>query len=153
MNRFRSHWLALVGAAVLALMASTALGASPWSDDNPNRGQQVSDFVHGLIFGDDESNEGDEEPEDTEDAEDEESSDSEANAHGKCVAEVAHDPDAVGGPNENHGGAVSEAARETCWDTGDESNGGELTDESTSDSHPGKGHGNAWGWSARGDRD
>ena len=31
--------------------------------------------------------------------------------------EVARDKEAVGGPNENHGGAVSEAARETCWES------------------------------------
>ncbi len=33
------------------------------------------------------------------------------NAHGKAVAKVAHDKDAVGGKNCNHGGAVSEAAK------------------------------------------
>jgi hypothetical protein len=33
------------------------------------------------------------------------------NAHGKAVSDVAHDKDAVGGKNCNHGGAVSEAAK------------------------------------------
>ena len=33
------------------------------------------------------------------------------NAHGKAVAKVAQDKDAVGGKNCNHGGAVSEAAK------------------------------------------
>jgi len=33
------------------------------------------------------------------------------NAHGKAVADVAHDKAAVGGKNCNHGGAVSEAAK------------------------------------------
>ena len=33
------------------------------------------------------------------------------NAHGKAVSKVAHDKDAVGGKNCNHGGAVSEAAK------------------------------------------
>ena len=37
----------------------------------------------------------------------------EANAHGECVSEVAHS-DQTGGDNDNHGGAVSLAARETC---------------------------------------
>jgi hypothetical protein len=33
--------------------------------------------------------------------------------HGRCVAAVARDPDAVGGPHHNHGWAVSRAAH-TC---------------------------------------
>jgi hypothetical protein len=37
--------------------------------------------------------------------------DTASNAHGKAVSEVAHDKDAVGGKNCNHGGAVSEAAK------------------------------------------
>ncbi|MEO6579101.1 MAG: hypothetical protein ABIO99_09430 [Candidatus Limnocylindria bacterium] len=40
--------------------------------------------------------------------------------HGACVSEVAHDKDAVGGKNDNHGGAVSEAARTTCREDGAE---------------------------------
>jgi hypothetical protein len=40
------------------------------------------------------------------------------NAHGKAVAEVAKDPDTVGGKNCNHGGAVSEAARKDHGDRG-----------------------------------
>jgi hypothetical protein len=34
--------------------------------------------------------------------------------HGACVSAVARDKSAVGGKNNNHGGAVSEAARFTC---------------------------------------
>lgn len=44
----------------------------------------------------------------------EEDEDASDGTHGACVREVAHDKDAVGGKNDNHGGAVSEAARETC---------------------------------------
>ena len=76
--------------------------------------------------------------EDTEEDPDEEPADESAaaaNSHGKCVSEVAHSDD-VGGPNENPGGAVSFAARITCWlpfadegaDTGDE-DPAEVTNE------------------------
>ena len=41
----------------------------------------------------------------------EEPVDAAKNAHGKAVVAVAHDKDAVGGKNCNHGGAVSEAAK------------------------------------------
>lgn len=41
----------------------------------------------------------------------EEPVDTASNAHGKAVSKVAHDKDAVGGKNCNHGGAVSEAAK------------------------------------------
>jgi hypothetical protein len=41
----------------------------------------------------------------------EEPVDTAKNAHGKAVMTVAHDKDAVGGKNCNHGGAVSEAAK------------------------------------------
>jgi hypothetical protein len=46
-------------------------------------------------------------------AEDRGPSDPPDDTHGACVAAVA-ESDAVGGKNENHGGAVSEAARFTC---------------------------------------
>ena len=59
----------------------------------------------------DTSNEEDSTPAD----EDTSESSSDANAHGKCVAEIAQNPDEIGGDNENHGGAVSLAA-ETCPD-------------------------------------
>ncbi|MEP6642497.1 MAG: hypothetical protein ABJB93_11400, partial [Gaiellales bacterium] len=42
-----------------------------------------------------------------------------ANAHGKCVSPIAGDVTLTGGDNDNHGGAVSLAARETCRDTAD----------------------------------
>lgn len=55
-----------------------------------------------------------------------------ANAHGKCVSAVARDKEAVGGPNENHGGAVSEAARETCRTDGtDDATEGEEDSSAT----------------------
>ena len=115
-TRFRSRWLALLGAAALiSLSMSAALGAKPSGD---NRGQQVSTFVHSL------QGETEEEP-----VEEEDSSPSD---HGKCVAAVAQDKEAVGPPNDNHGGAVSEAARVTCWD--DATDAEEPTNEEESDS-------------------
>ncbi|HEX6129369.1 MAG TPA: hypothetical protein VF071_10140, partial [Candidatus Limnocylindria bacterium] len=47
---------------------------------------------------------------------------SEYRNHGHCVREVAWSLE-VGGLNENHGGAVSEAARVTCWETDEETEG------------------------------
>lgn len=52
--------------------------------------------------------------------------------HGACVSEVAHDKDAVGGKNNNHGGAVSGAARTTCREHGsDEADETEPASEDT----------------------
>lgn len=133
MQRFRSTWLALVGGAFLvALSVSAAFGADPGS----NRGQTIASFVHELVFGGDEATdeevvEGDQEGELDVDAEPEEElagADGadvrlqrvEGSAHGECVSDIAQDETAVGGPNENHGGAVSEAARDTCWEPADE---------------------------------
>lgn len=121
MNRFRSQLLAILGAAALmSLSVSGALGHSPWGDGT--RGQQASAYVHGLVGGDEDSagadaNESDDEAEDDEDAIEQ----GEPGAHGACVSEVARG-DEVGGENENHGGAVSLAARESCWEdpTGEE---------------------------------
>jgi hypothetical protein len=132
------------GVLLLALSISAAFGADP-SESGPNRGQQVAAFVHELVFGSDTDTDTDESEQEDEDADeadeesdeadgaDEESdeaedtdeqsdeSDSATGAeHGACVAEWAHDKLAVGGPNENHGGAVSEAARVTCWEDGSE---------------------------------
>ncbi len=50
----------------------------------------------------------------------EEDGDASDGTHGACVRKVARDKDAVGGKNDNHGGAVSEAARETCRQDGSE---------------------------------
>jgi hypothetical protein len=88
----------------------------------------------------DEDADQDDSDEDSEDSEEtEDSADSAASNHGHCVAEVAHDPEAVG-ENGTHGWAVSEAARVTCWqefadpddaDTDDDSEGTEeAIDES-----------------------
>lgn len=125
MSKFRSQWLALFGGATLiALSLSTAFAGKP--DAETNRGQQVSAFVHSLVGDVEETDEvvEDETEADTEvEVEDEESAPSD---HGTCVALVAQDPEAVGPPNDNHGGAVSEAARVTCWDP-------EAADESTGD--------------------
>ena len=154
MTRFRSHWLALLGAAALvALSVSGALGHSPWSDGN--RGQQVSAYVHGLVSGDedaaddpatDESEPADdaEDTEETEDAEDQ----AEPGAHGACVSEVARS-DEVGGDNQNHGGAVSLAARETCWEPPAE----ETTEQTDASTSTGRGHGHGHGHAAEGSDD
>ena len=62
MRQFRTMWLAVIGGLLLiALSVSVAFGAKP-IDTEPNRGQQVSAFVHDLIFGTDD------EPEDDADA-------------------------------------------------------------------------------------
>lgn len=126
MTRFRSHWLALLGGALLlALSVSSAFGAKPVGDD-PNHGQQVSTFVHELLFGTDEPEEQPDEEEVDEDEVVEETDeevleedvlDEEVTGaeHGACVAEAAGNHDEVGGANENHGGFVSLEARYTCW--------------------------------------
>ena len=112
MSNFRSRWLALFGGVTLiALSMSSALGAKPAD----NRGMQVSAFVHSLQADAEEPVEEEpveEAPADEEPVQEEDSAPSD---HGKCVAAVAQDKEAVGPPNDNHGGAVSEAARVTCW--------------------------------------
>ena len=75
----------------------------------------------------------DEDAEEAEDAPDDEDAGASGDgSHGACVREVAHDKDAVGGKNDNHGGAVSEAARFTCHEGADDSeedaDDGEATD-------------------------
>jgi hypothetical protein len=139
MQRLRGSWLALLGAALLVLFSvSVAMGSDPATNDN--RGQSIAGFVHSLIFGEetpDEVTTGDEaDEEEDEAAEDEETSDEDAAEeeeqdgdvsgaeHGACVSEIAQS-DEVGGENDNHGGAVSEAARETCWE--------DPSDEETTD--------------------
>lgn len=115
MSKFRSHWLALFGGVtLLALSMSSALAGKP---DGTNVGSQVSAFVHSLD-GDVEETDTDtadetETEEDTE-ATDETEVEGELSNRGECVKAVAQDKEAVGGDNENHGGAVSEAARVTC---------------------------------------
>jgi hypothetical protein len=175
MSRFRTHLMALLGGAMLlALSVSGALGHASSGDFGggaKNHGQAVSAFVHSLVFGDEDAAEEepaddgdadadaedtDTEDTDTEDADtDEETVDEDADfeegeqgSHGACVSEVARS-DEVGGENENHGGAVSLAARETCWEdpaeepTDGEATDGDATDESAvdadaSDAGPGK---------------
>ena len=126
MSNFRKRWLALFGAVTLiALSMSSALGAKP----TDNRGMQVSAFVHSLQGDTEEPAEEEpveEEPVDEEPVEEEDSAPSD---HGKCVAAVAQDPEAVGPPNDNHGGAVSEAARVTCWDGDSEETTGDAADD------------------------
>ena len=151
MSRFRTHWLALFGGVtLLALSLSTAFGAKPEGD---NFGSQVSAFVHSLQGDDEDGDEqADEETEDEETEDEETEDDTEVqdedgapSDHGQCVAEVARDKEAVGPPNDNHGGAVSEAARVTCWEDGedseDDSEDSEVEDTSTESSNPGRGHG------------
>lgn len=150
MSRFRSRWLALFGGVTLiALSLSTAFAGKP---DGENRGQQVSAYVHSLAGDVEENEEADEETEEDPEVEEEDSAPSD---HGKCVAAVAQDPEAVGPPNDNHGGAVSEAARVTCWDDsapegeGDseesDSEGADDADASDTGSGHGNGHGHAHG--------
>ena len=137
------------GAFLIALSASMAFGANPADTGDEPRGQTISAFVHELIFGTNDEGEeppveegdapdGDQEEDETTDSDTdsdtetdtdsdtdatdestEEGDSATADNHGQCVRVVAQDPEAVGGPNENHGGAVSEAARETCWETED----------------------------------
>ncbi|HEX2141718.1 MAG TPA: hypothetical protein VHK28_05505 [Candidatus Limnocylindria bacterium] len=126
MSLFRTRLLALLGASLLITFSATAAFAAPPErahGEDANHGQQVSAFVHGLLFGSDESEDADEESveedveEEVEEELDEEEVDGETpDNHGQCVREFAHS-DEVGGPNENHGFVVSEAARVTCRDT------------------------------------
>jgi hypothetical protein len=97
MRRKHSSWVtATVGALVALLIvggAAFALGGEPRSTEPPvapANAELEGDAAEGFGPGDP--------PDD---------------AHGACVSEVAQS-DAVGGKNDNHGGAVSEAARFTC---------------------------------------
>ena len=128
MSRFRSRWLALFGGVTLiALSLSTAFAGKP---DGTPRGLEVSAYVHSLVGDVEETEEqADEETAAEEDTE-VEAEDSAPSDHGTCVAAVAQDEEAVGPPNDNHGGAVNEAARVTCWD--DEASD-ESTEEATDD--------------------
>ena len=161
MSRLRTRWLALFGGATLiALSMSTAFAGKP---DGAPRGLEVSAFVHSLV-GDVEDTE--EEVEDETETEEETEVEDEEGApsdHGQCVAAVAQDPEAVGPPNDNHGGAVSEAARVTGRDdevTGDESDSEAESDgdaeeseesEDADSSEGGKEHGNGHGHGHGGD--
>lgn len=156
MQRLRGSWLALIGASLLVLFSiSVAVGADPESDTN--RGQSISGFVHSLIFGEPATDEEAAAPDESEEvaqeeapAEEEATTDeaTEANQagevtgaeHGACVAQVAQS-DAVGGPNENHGGAVSEAARETCWQSQEEATEETPTDPALEQTQEFKNHG------------
>jgi len=119
MTKVRAPWLALLGGVTLiALSMSVAFAGKP---DGTNRGLQVSAYVHSLAGADEETDTetaDENETTDTETTDDTEveTEDSTSSDHGQCVAEVATDEEAVGGDNENHGGAVSEAARVTCWE-------------------------------------
>ena len=143
MTRFRRHWLALLGGALLlALSVSSAFGAKPAGDD-PNHGQQVSTFVHTLVFGNDEPEEqpDEEEVDEEEDVtetdeevveEEQPVEDGDAGAHGACVSAFAQQHELVGGDNNNHGGFMSIAARFTCWGLeppAEEPTADETTDE------------------------
>jgi len=106
MSRFRSHWLAVFGGATLiALSASSAFAHHP--DTGANPGMEVSAFVHSMV--------GDvEEPTEPADQPTDQTNTTAPSDHGACVSAVAMG-DEVGGDQNNHGGAVSEAARVTCW--------------------------------------
>ena len=141
MHRLRERWVALLGGALLVtLSVSTAFGAGPADETDGPRGQTIAGFVHSLIFTEDEPTD-DETVVEEEQLEDEviegepggelvEGDVASGAEHGACVAEVAQS-DEVGGTNENHGGAVSEAARVTCWET--EEADDELTPEEEAD--------------------
>jgi hypothetical protein len=144
-NRPRPVWLALAAAGLLAAFSVTsALGAGP-PEDKANHGQEVSDFVHDLLFGDQDSGDEDapededvtaedeEEPAD-EEVTDEESADGLPDNHGQCVRVVAMGDD-TGGPNDNHGWAVSEAARFTCSEDSDAEDA-EEPEEASVDGQP-----------------
>jgi hypothetical protein len=106
MSNFRRRWVALFGAtALIALSMSSAMAHDPAGN---NHATDVAGFVET----------GDEQAADETENADEPQVETEESApsdHGKCVAAVAQDKEAVGPPNDNHGGAVSEAARVTCW--------------------------------------
>ena len=111
MSRFRSPWLALFGGVTLiALSLSTAFAGKP---DGTNTGPQVSAFVRDSVG--DVQQTTDNTADDTATVNDTQTQTDQSapSDHGTCVAAVAQGED-VGGDNENHGGAVSEAARVTC---------------------------------------
>jgi hypothetical protein len=122
MSKLRSHWFAVFGGVtLLALSMSSAFAGKP----EVPQGQLVSEFVHSLQSADESETESPEESEAESPAEPA-VEDTEFSNHGECVKAVAQDKEAVGGDNENHGGAVSEAARVTCQD-------GAATDEAAAD--------------------
>jgi hypothetical protein len=140
MTRFRTHFLAVLGAGMLlTLSVSTAFAAHPENADADHPGQWVASFVHFQLFGSDGlapsghtdqvSDEQQSEETDQGDQQDDSQPDqptsqatsattdtATASSHGQCVKDIARG-DGVGDPNNNHGGAVSAAARDTCWQT------------------------------------
>lgn len=115
------------GVLLITLSVSVAFGARPAATLDSPPGESIAEFVHGLIFSPDDP---ESEP-DTGDAGvlgDPEEDPDEDGSHSECVSEIA-ESDAVGGPNDNHGGAVSEAARETCPHTDDDEDVVEDDDE------------------------
>jgi len=101
MRRLASTRLAVIaGAALILLSATAAFAAKP--DAGSNHGKKVSEYVHSL-----KTNTGSTDTPDTK------GNTNQPDNHGSCVSAVAHS-DAVGGKHNNHGGAVSEAARTTC---------------------------------------
>ena len=120
MSNFRKHWVAVFGAtALIALSLSGAMAHDP--------GKNATDVSGFVASGDEQAadeTQNSEEPQP-------ETQDSAPSDHGTCVAAVAHDKEAVGGPNDNHGGAVSEAARVTCHV--DAAPADQTTEDSSSD--------------------
>jgi hypothetical protein len=118
---------------LVALSVSSAFGADPADDAEKNHGQQVSDFVHSLLFGDpasddEDTTEDEDTAEDEVDSADVDTQDGEWGNHGECVADMATS-DETGGPKDTHGWAVSDAARYTCW--GEESQAEDTEAEDT----------------------
>jgi len=104
------------GVLLITLSVSVAFGAGPAATLDSPPGESIAEFVHGLIFSPDDP---ESDPESTDPEVLGDPGEDEDGPHGECVSEVARS-DAVGGPNDNHGGAVSEAAHETCPDADDE---------------------------------
>jgi hypothetical protein len=119
MRRFRTQWLALFGALViLSLSLSSAFGARPaaGTDDATNVGQQVSTFVHVLLNGFSDEDEGGDEDQD------EDTDDSE-----EC--QPASDEDGAEEGTDDDGSADDDTGDETGDDTGDEESPADDCDE------------------------
>ncbi|HEY8168151.1 MAG TPA: hypothetical protein VIF84_05500 [Candidatus Limnocylindrales bacterium] len=117
MERLRTRWAALVVALMLLLSVAGVAGAShitlpavaaPQAQEQAEK-HPASDEDDADAEGDADAPE-DETDEDTDDA-DSEAADGAQGEHGALVSAVAQNKECVGGPNENHGWAVSQVAR------------------------------------------
>jgi hypothetical protein len=117
---------------LLVLSVAAVLGAPGSPFDKPDSmgvGREVSAYVHELLQEKHDTPETDPLPDPSPSPLPEDDPVTEvAGTRGACVAAVAHS-DAVGGPNNNHGGAVSDAARTTCRTGADDVEDTDATDE------------------------